>query len=234
MRDQIAVQSPGRRAAAYWFADGLPELGFGLLYLIWSAAGIAWGYDPHAPWIRGTVVAADIAFLLFFIWDRRVLDFSKARLTYPRTGYVRPPAEARANQPSPSVFPRKPLPVDDNVTHFRMRTAFLFFLAMQMVSMSAVMGDGEPKWWAVPVFTAIAAFLEYWCNRDEPRRYAGWAVVPIAVAGVLSPVWDLPGRSRQFVPLLIGGAWLTAQGAWTLAGYLRSNPRQPGMDGTRP
>lgn len=233
MRDQIASQSPGRRAAAYWFADGLPELGFGVLYLIWSAVGIAWGFDPKAPWRRGSVIAAAVAFLLFFIWDRRVLEFFKARMTYPRTGYARPPADAGAAIADPCAFPPRPVPVDENVTHFRTRTAFLFFVAMQMVEMTAMMGNGEPKWWAVPVFTCIAAALEYWWNRDEPRRYAGWTIVPIAVAGVLSIAWNLPGRSRQFVPLLIGGAWLAAHGAWTLAGYLRSNPRQPAIHDAR-
>lgn len=233
MRDQTAIQSAGRRAAAYWFVDGLPELGFGVLYLIWSVAGVAWGYDPRAPWRKDAVIAAGIAFLLFFIWDRRILGFFKARITYPRTGYVRPPADAGATQPDPLVSLQRPVAVDENVTHFRLRTAFLFFLAMQMVELTATAGSGEPKWWAVPVMTSIAAVLEYWWNRDEPRRYPGWAVVPIAVAGVLSLAWDLPGKSREYVPLMIGGVWLTAHGLWTLAGYLRANPRRPELDGTR-
>jgi hypothetical protein len=232
MIDRIAQQSPGRRAAAYWFRDGLPEIGFGLLYLIWSLSGIRWGYDPQNPWTKAEVAAAGIAFMVFFLWDRKILNFFKARLTYPRTGYVRPPAD-----PAPAeVDPFRPLgatpPYDQNVTHFRMGTAFLFFAAMPIVNLTAT-ANGAPNRWSIPVVMAIVAAVEYGWNRNGARPYHWWSVAFIALAGVLSPLWELPARSRQFIPLLIGGVWLLTQGGCTLIGYLRANPRARSLENAR-
>ena len=236
MTDHIAPQSSGRRAAAYWFVDGLPEIGFGLLYLIWSLLGLRWGYNPKNLWMKAEVTAACLAFLVFFVWDRKILDFFKARLTYPRTGYVRPPAEPnRAN--SAAVEPLQLLDrtphYDENVTHFRMRTAFLFFVAMQLVAVTGDLGSGMPNLWSIPVVMTIVAALEYWWNRSEARSYKWWSVALIALAGMLSPLWELPAPSRQFVPLLVGGVWLLAHGGWTLIGYLRANPRVRSLENAR-
>jgi len=226
MADQIAGQSPGKRAAAYWFIDGLPEIGFGLLYLAWSVLGLVWGSSPNSAWMKWAVVAASLAFLVFFCWDRRILDFVKARLTYPRTGYVRPPKEPSQKQPDPFLsLAEAPPPLDENVTYFRMRTAFLFFVAMQLVSMTTSGGSERPARWSVPVVMMAVAALEYYWTRDDARPYSVWSSAAIAAAGWLTVAWELPARSTAFLPLLIGGLWLSAHGLWSLVRYLRANPR---------
>jgi hypothetical protein len=231
MKDLTAPQSPGKRAAAYWFVDGLPELGFGIIYLIWSSLGILSGTQPNNHRMKWAVVAAAVAFLIFFCWDRKILDFVKARFTYPRTGYARPPKDAQAPQADAFVTLEAARPPDENVTYFRMRTAFLFFVAMQVVNMASTAYDRGAARWAVPVVMTATAALEYYWSRDDARPYSLRSVSAIAAAGWLTLARPLPARSTEFYPLLIGGLWLSAHGLWTLIRYLRDHP-EPQYQGT--
>jgi len=233
MTEPIVRQSSGRRAAAYWFIDGLPEIGFGSLYLIWSVFGLAWGYSPESPGMKWISVGAAVVFIIFFWWDRKILEFVKWRMTYPRTGYVRPPKEPGHDRPDPFRPFLKAAPSDENVTHFRTRTVFLFFLAMQIVSMTGTVGNGIPKGWSVTVVMALVAALEYWCTREEVMPYSVWSVSALGVAGIPVMAWDLPAKSLPYVPLLIGGIWLSAHGWWRLIHYVRSNPRFRWVEGAQ-
>ena len=170
------------------------------------------------------VVTAGVIFLVFFCWDRRILDMVKGRVTYPRTGYVRPPKDAQPNRPDEIVTLETARPLDENVTYFRMRTAFLFFVAMQLVTMADMTSDGRAARWAVPVVMMAAAALEYYWSREDARPYSLWSVPAIALAGWLTLAWHLSPKSTAYFPILIGGAWLTTHGLWTLVRYLRTNP----------
>jgi len=220
IRDLAAEQadSPGRRAAAYWFSDGLPEIVFGPPYLMWGAAGLAWRLDIGSYWAFFAVTTvAMCGFFVVLLFDREILNFLKARVTYPRTGYVRPPAIPR----SPSggtAGAANPKPRDRNVTLFRDSTAYMFVAAFAIV----LWADGR---WGVPVAMTIATVLIYFLSRHEARPYSWWSVLPIAVAGWATACMDLPRNGREFLPVLIGGAWLLSRGTWTLARYLRAHPR---------
>jgi hypothetical protein len=231
MNEPTAQQTPGKRAAAYWFLDGLPEIVFGVMYLGMGILGLAAGYMGNR-YLNWAVAGAWLIFVVVFIWDRRIVGLLKARLTYPRTGYAKPPSEPKTIQDWEIQPLRNAEPPDENVTRFRIRTVFLFFVAMQMVQMTGTLGNGTPSRWSIPVVMALVAALEYWWNRDEPRSYGVWSVVPIAAAGLLTLGWDVPGRSRKFVPLVIGGAWLAWHGVWNLVRYLRANPRS-GLEGAQ-
>jgi len=62
MRDYSATQnSPGRRAASYWFVDGFPDIVFGLAVIVSGAVGLVWlmyapGASPAAVLIIGVAV----------------------------------------------------------------------------------------------------------------------------------------------------------------------------------
>ena len=88
MREPVDVRDLERRATKYWHADGLPELVMGLLWIVWGAAwlvgqalprgpvwNIFWMFTPAALALTG--VAA--------VWVTKRL---KARVTFPRAGYV--------------------------------------------------------------------------------------------------------------------------------------------------
>ena len=223
MEDKIAVQpeSAGRRAAAYWFIDGLPEIFFGVLYVVWGSTGLIWGFNLENPWMKGAMIAAALAFLLLFWKDRVILDYFKARVTYPRTGYVSPPAEPEPALSDKLITLGTAPPFDWNVTSFRMRTAFFFFLMSRLVNFTTEILSVDGRW-SVAIVMALVALGVYAGNRRDAHAYSWQSALAIALAGLLSAGVEVPPRSRQFLPLLIGGAWLLAHGVPTLVRYLRT------------
>ncbi len=225
MEDKTALQSEtaGRRAAAYWFIDGLPEIFFGILYIVLGSSGLIWGFNLKNPWMTGVLLVVFLAFLVLYWKDRAILDYFKARVTYPRTGYVRPPAEPEAYQPLVLVTLGTAPPFDWNVTSFRMRTAFFFFLMSRLVNFTTEILGVDARW-SVAIVMALVALGVYAGNRRDAHAYSWQSALVIALAGLLSAGVEVPPRSRQFLPLLIGGAWLLAHGVPTLVRYLRTYP----------
>jgi hypothetical protein len=86
-----------RRAQRYWNVDGLPELTMGLLWMVWGGAFLAGQSLPRGP-----------AWNIYWMFTPAVLALSgvaatwlikrlKARITFPRAGYVewREPSRAQ-------------------------------------------------------------------------------------------------------------------------------------------
>jgi hypothetical protein len=78
-----------RRAKNYWFTDGLTEIGFAVICLVLSLY-----FYGQATLTPGSIFyrILDVGFLLILlvsgIVTRRLVTNFKARLTYPRTGFV--------------------------------------------------------------------------------------------------------------------------------------------------
>jgi hypothetical protein len=122
-------------------------------YLAWGVVGIAWGFHRLNLWYKWATIAAAVGFLVLFVRDRRILDWMKARLTYPRTGYVRPPGETGPQPYDVLITLNDATPADENVTSFRMRGVWTFFLAMTLIDLFegarwsvAVMMTAAPSW----------------------------------------------------------------------------------------
>jgi hypothetical protein len=222
------IDSPGRRAATYWFADGLEEIAFGLLFLISGSTMLVFHHWPQW-WIGVVSLIFLIGLWVLFLADRPILEFFKARLTYPRTGYARPPQNP---EPDQDILVDYFLPdkrreefltlftaraIDENVTSFKARTVFVLFAA----NMAAEWWNGR---WSIPVIMATVAFLVFLLNRGEARSYSVWSVLPIALAGFLSAAVEIPPENRQRLPFVIAGAWLLGIGTWTLVRYFRAHP----------
>ena len=225
MEDNTAVQQAdaGRRAAAYWFIDGWPEIFFGILYLVWGCIGLVWGFYMKNPWIRWSMVVVVLAFLLLWSKARGILDYFKARLTYRRTGYVRPPADMPDGRWEMITLGLASPPIDSNVTSFRLRTAYAFLLASLLVP-----ADPWAARWTVPALMALVAVAVYVWNRGEAHPYSWQSTLAIALAGLLSAGLEVPPNSRHFIPMLIGGVWLLAHGVPTLVRYMRTYPAPKG------
>jgi hypothetical protein len=234
-------RTPGQRAAVYWFIDGLPLVVSGSLFVIWGVLGI-WG--TLQPRMRG--LAGLFGFTVVFFgavcpgFDRFITEFLKARVTYPRTGYVRRPVDveekalipgnARGLEPLGEPFEtslklrERPVP-EENMTFFRGRTLMVLFAAAVTAQMVKDFGDPIDKPWGLPLLLGVTALTLYALNRDYEPHYRWWSLLILPAAALfLSPLEIRTGIRQQLVPL-IPGLWLTAEGAWTLAGYLRRNPR---------
>jgi hypothetical protein len=79
---------------------------------------------------------------------------------------------------------------------------------------------------------ALAVALYAW-NRKSERPYRWWPALILALTGPASLSLDVPPRLEPSLPLLLVGAWLVAQGACTLVGYLRANPLPQSSEGVR-
>jgi hypothetical protein len=215
-------ESPGRRAAAYWFADGLPEIAFGLVLLAIGLFGV-WTAERgrlHRKdwWMWAGMIASPLLFVVMSTMHRRILDFLKARITYPRTGYVRPPIDFPSKSNSLDKILTLGTAVDKNVSSFRSHTVYLFVYGALFVQFL-------PMRWSLPlVMTAIAAVIHYW-SRDDARQYSWRSVLPISLFGFIATGVNLVPMARAFFSLVIIGAWLLVIGTWTLVNYLRAHPK---------
>ena len=230
----VQINSPGRRAAAYWFADGLPEMLFGLFFLVPSVLILAFEELHWQNWWVSSVIAAMglLGYLMWFL-HRRVLNFFKARITYPRTGYAQPPHDfPDKSHPDYKILTLATAnPADENVSSFTSRT--IPYICGGVFFMQLFMQLNETRWGLPLAMTGLAATI-YFVNRDEARPYSWRAVLPLALAGFIAAPFDLELMSRTFMPMAICGAWLLGIGIWTLVRYLRANPKPDAGQEGRP
>ncbi len=222
--------SPGRRAAANWFIDGLPEIVAGLEFAILGAMAIGLLGLPLRSFEK-LISIGPLILLIFLVngGDRNITEILKTRVSYPRTGYVLPPMHVEKAQVLNSIVTLTH-PPSENVTDFRRRTVAVLFFGW-------VLPGVIDRQWGLPVAMFAVALALYTLNRTSERPYRWWYVLLLPVAGLL---WmgldhrqveaDLPKQFRVFV---IAGLWLSAQGAWTLFQYLRRNPRPAAREGLR-
>jgi len=232
VKDDSAIQtaSPGRRAAAYWFIDGFPDILAGLTLILFGAAGLWWRFHRSKPTAQIDFFFIGAGLLLLLWKGREVLDFLKARVTYPRTGYVQPPEDREEGfrpPSSPITLSLKPAPPpDENVIHFNSRTVMVVYWWCFLLSAL----NPWQRWYTPLAMPALAVALYAW-NRKSERPYRWWSALILALTGPASLWLDLPPRLAPSLPLLLVGAWLLAQGAITLAGYLRANPMPQSSQG---
>jgi len=84
------------RTTQYWFSDGLYELAFGALCLVLALYLLAQALLPKGTLLYSILV---ISFVLVMLGSgfllTRLMNVFKARLTYPRTGYIAYPSKPR-------------------------------------------------------------------------------------------------------------------------------------------
>jgi hypothetical protein len=74
------------------------------------------------------------------------------------------------------------------------------------------------------ILMVVIAALLYLLNRLRERPYSWWSAAVLGITGVPFYWIRLPEREAEFVPYLLGGAWLFVRGFWALIQYLRDNP----------
>ena len=233
MKEQSFPDTPGRRAAAYWFIDGLPEIvaGIGLVGL---GGGAAWfGQIRQHSWSDRTefVVLGLISLMVVFIYGRSISLFLKSRVTFPRTGYVRPPSDWEQVSRQETVISlglvgeqHRP---DQNVTRFQSSTIAVIFLGNIVAGVIA-------KPIGLPIAMSTVAILLYALHRDSERPYSWASVLPLPAAGIGAMFLHMQQDANAWTAVLIGGGWLAVQGAWRLLGYVRRHPKCEPVESLRP
>src|ERR1039457_2210972 len=214
----------GRRAASYWYVDGLPELLFGLMLVTVAALSFLWRRYTEKPWRDFDWIMVCAGFTLYFLMERSVLDFLKSHVTSPRTGYVQPPEERDwSYRPLTTLSLGPDPPAKENVTYFRLRTVgpiwLLFFVFMTY-------GSPPAGWLVALVMPALAAPL-YLVKPRSVRPYRWCSAFILAPTGPVFLWVDVPAPLQRALPFLLCGGWLLTQGVCRLVNYLRTN-RYPG------
>lgn len=216
----IAPQSSGRRAAAYWFSDGLPELAFGSAMTLMGGSGLAWVVWFPNRWLAAIFALASAWFFALYIWNRKIVDAIKARLTYPRTGYAPPPKDGYPEGQYLVTLTAATNPsTKQNVTGFLTNPIYLFILPIPLSSFLRTS-------WSIAAAMLVIAALAYWGHRWSEDPYSWWSVLILGLTGIPFCFVKLPPRAEAILPILFGGFWLFCRGAWRLTQYLRNNPRR--------
>jgi hypothetical protein len=229
-RDLKPAVSYGRRAASYWFVDGLPETLFGLALVVFAAWAFLLRMYAPKPWSSFDVAIFYAGLILYCLTERGILDFLKGRFTYPHTGYVHPPEESEWRVEPLTILRLRPdPPAKENVTFFRLRTMGPVFLVFALF-----WANGHPAGrWVVPSVTSALALTLYFANRKSERPYRWWSALILALTGLVFLWVDVPAPLQGPLPFLLAGVWLAAQGVRTLVHYLRINPYPAAAEGAR-
>ena len=195
-----------RRPVRYWSVDGLPELMLGILWMVWGGAWLFGQTLPH-DWrwnVYWLVVPAALAASGFLVnWATRRV---KARVTFPRAGYV------EWNEPSRRA---------------RLGAGLVVLATAIVLAIIVLQRDAWnlPRM-ATPVLSVILAlsFVAVSVNQRAPH-YLALAAVAVALGlslGAMTTGWD----SMNWMFVVLGAACALA-GSLRLTFFLRQHPRVP-------
>ena len=196
--DEIA-----RRPLDYWRVDGLPDLVMGVLWMVWGTAWLVGDALPHdwrwnVYWMATPVLLAGTGVIAI-----RVIKALKARLTFPRTGYVEWKEPSRGTR----------------LTH----AVVAVVVAAGVVALLSMRGGSGGRF-AAPILGVILAlsFLVVSIRQRAPH-YLALAGVAVALGIAIATVGD-GWMSANWLFLGVGAA--TALAGWVrLATFLNRHPR---------
>jgi hypothetical protein len=96
MEEARDLNEVARRPYRYWNIDGLPECTMGGVWILWGAAMIIGNSLPKGSLSTGYWMAVPLLLVASGLAMNRVTHWLKARITFPRTGYVRMLEPSRA------------------------------------------------------------------------------------------------------------------------------------------
>lgn len=192
-----------RRPARYWTIDGLPELMLGVLWIVWGAAFLAGQALPHDwRWTAYWLTVAPVLALSGIAgnWLTRRL---KARVTFPRAGYVEWKAPERRSLAWVGA------------------AIVLAALALAVAVLAAGGAGIEHRAPAVMGVILSLSFIAVAVRRRTPYHLAlaGAAVVLTVAVATISSGWD--AMNWLFISL---GAVCALVGAVRLARFMRTHP----------
>lgn len=197
-----------RRARDYWDIDGLPALLTGATTVL---MGVLWLCgNPYASF-----------FVLWFSLplystNRKILEWLKGRITYPRTGYVAPPKEGDPDStPHPyrmiSITKEPVAPIVGRAS--RKAMGILSFPFIGLLWLFADVG------W-LGFLACLASALLFWrIYKEDPPWFE---IAGSVIAGLIILLMEGPRRFGVF--LLVFGAASMVKGATLLIRYVLRHP----------
>jgi hypothetical protein len=222
--------SAEHRAWLYWFDDGLPTLVAGLGFLF---AGVAFAYDHSQNSTYVNLAVGFVAMLLYcsiLLFHRQMIDWLKAKITYPRTGYAQPPFLGEAVPPPTSLTAAVNHAEEGQGTaemmrlrEYRRQRVLLLCGAVALASFAMIYFRNR---WACAL-AGVVTGLAFWMWGRKVYRLS-WLVVagfPVVGVGLTLLFGDrVYGFDRVTYFLIAAGALLVLDGVTALVGYLHVDP----------
>jgi hypothetical protein len=187
-----------QRTRQYWYVDGLAEIFIGLLLAVMGLVMLAPELLPAGSWLRLIAVAAMVAIII--VGGRlggRLVKSVKARVTYPRTGYVN---YRRLSRPR------------------RLRNFLILLpIAALWTAVILIFGQGLIAW--IPLIDGLILGAILWVAGMGLLRFYLLAGLSLLTGGILAYL-QISGVSGQALFNFIMGLCLAISGTITLIHYL--------------
>jgi hypothetical protein len=188
-----------QKTLRYWYVDGLAEIFIGLLLAFVGLMILVQEQLPSGNWLRIALAVGLLAIIVLGGWlGGRMVKAVKARITYPRTGYVsyRKPSRQR-----------------------RLRNFLIMIpIAALWTILVLILGKGLIAW--VPLIDGLVLGAILWVAGKGLLRFYLLAGLSLAVGGILA-YFQIGGNAGQVVFDFIMGLSLAVSGTITLIHYLR-------------
>jgi hypothetical protein len=220
-----------QRSWHYWFEDGLVTLvgGFGCLMVAFFLL-----YDHERPATPLTIAVTLLALFLYgavLLFQRQIVEWLKARITYPRTGYALPPYFAEDGTVPLDLTILTTGGTDANRVEEWQRvrkdrnTRTLVMLGL-VTAASLTMMFIHNRWICFPTGMVMSAAV--WFGSRKEQRISGIVLAGLPLVGLYLTIFvadHVVGVERAAYFLAGAGALFFLDGAVSLIRFLRRNPR---------
>lgn len=225
---QSSVLEAERRAWLDWFADGLPNLVVGTGFL---ALGLFLHFDRHSAGLLGAVATLlSLGLYLFnLIRQKQIIEWLKAKVTYPRTGYAALPHlreeetaavdfislnlnESDAKGPEAVLPPRKDL---------KDRVVLGVVISLAVAAVLAIMLIDNP--W-ICVLASIMWAVAFWLGSRERGRVSWLILIGLILVGAIMTASATERKDRFAYFMAAMGLLLLLDGLIALIRYIQRNP----------
>jgi hypothetical protein len=220
-----------RRSWHYWFEDGLPSIVTGAGCLLMAFFLLYTRRHSNSLFRAAIGLTAVILYGLILLRQRQILDWLKARITYPRTGYVSPPYFAEdttlpldLTALSLQGADAKP-PEDAARLHADRKRRLWFAIALTLVAVVPTMFIRSP-WIFSATGLLLAAALWYGARHEQRLSWIVLGGFPF-LGFTLSVFLPRAVIGSERIAYLLAGAGVLffADGALSLFRFLLRNPR---------
>jgi hypothetical protein len=198
-----------QRTRQYWFVDGLAEIVLGGLFLILGLFFYAQVYFGENSLLSNLLQSGfALIFIGAFLTGRRLIAILKARITYPRTGYVAYQQSGRKNN---------------------LLSAGFAILVAAIVALMFKTAPDSLDW--MPAITGALGGLIFFiaANQLNVLRFYALSLISLAIGVGLSVagLGNLRGLAGYYALM---GLVIFFSGLLTLFSYLRDNQALPAED----
>jgi hypothetical protein len=217
-----------KRSWSYWFADGLPQLLIGISAILFGFYFISMMTSAST----GLVVLSFVAFgayLLIQVRAPQILEWLKARITYPRTGYAASPyfatkksvyCDANLNL-TPVQDPNAPAIAEiKRVRRARNLRLSRTYILMALASLG--LWFVHAPW--ICTLTGVVMGIILWMGTRTDKSVSLLVILGFPVVGFSVGALQLPPHVRVGSFILGVGLLFLLDGLVSLVLYLRRNP----------